>query len=83
VICDIHLPEAPPFAVLDALAQDPATATLPVLVCSGAVEALATAGERLGGRWVRTLAKPFDIDELVGLVAALRRAAGAGPDAPA
>ena len=82
VICDARLPGAPPFAVLDQLGRDPVTAAIPVLLCSGALDDLAAAGDRLAHPHVRALAKPFDIDELLRLVAALLAEAPAGPGRP-
>ena len=77
VICDVRLPGAPPFALRDHLAADPATAGLPVLLCSGALRELAAAAERPAHGRVATLPKPFDIDELVATVGRLL-APGAG-----
>ena len=70
VLCDVRLPDAPPFALLDRL-SNAATAALPVLVCSGAVRELEQATERLAQPHVAVLLKPFDIDELLGTVARL------------
>ena len=47
VLCDVRLPDAPPFALLEWLLSDPATAQLPVVVCSGAVREIEQAAERL------------------------------------
>jgi DNA-binding response OmpR family regulator len=56
------------FAFLESLKQDPATAVIPVVVCSAAVHV--TDGDRVHmTEWeCATLPKPFDIDELLGTV---------------
>ncbi len=75
VLCDVRLPDAPPFALLDRLLSDPATAQLPVVVCSGAIREIEQATERLAHPHVAVLLKPFDIDELLATVARLLSAA--------
>jgi CheY-like chemotaxis protein len=70
VICDIRLPGAPPFAALDRLAADPRTAGISVLVCSAAAGDLDTVRARASRAPLGVLLKPFDIDDLLGCVAA-------------
>ncbi len=80
VLCDVRLPDAAPFALVDHLASDPATMHLPLVVCSGAVRELEQAGERLAQPHVAVLLKPFDIDALLATVARLLRStAGTSP----
>ena len=68
--------------VVEALRADPQTALLPVIVTTAllpddeTVEALAVDGA------VRVVPKPFDLDELVGAVAALVHPASAVTTAP-
>ena len=69
VICDVRMPDAPPFALLDQLTSDPTTAHLPLIVCSAAVRELEQAGERLMRAHLQVLHKPFDIDDLLAAVA--------------
>jgi CheY-like chemotaxis protein len=68
VIGDVRLPGAPAFALLDALRADPTTASIPVVVCSGAVQEIERAGARLARERVAVLLKPFDIDALLAVV---------------
>ena len=75
VLCDVRLPDAPPFALLDRLLGDPTTARQPVIICSGAVRELEQAAARLAHPHVAILLKPFDIDELLATVARLLSAA--------
>ena len=65
VICDVRLPGIPPFAVLDWLRADPRTRDLPILVCTGAVQEVEAAGERLRQGRTLVLLKPFDINDLL------------------
>ena len=71
VLSDVRLPDAAPFALLDELAADPATAALPVLVCSGAAREIEQAAERLAHTESAVLLKPFDIDDLLATVSRL------------
>jgi twitching motility two-component system response regulator PilH len=70
VICDTRLQRTPRFAVLDRLAADPATAAIPVLVCSGAAAELDAVSARVPRQRVATLLKPFDIQDLLAAVLA-------------
>ena len=56
------------WAVLDLLRSDPATAAIPVILCSAATPALRQCS--LGGsrHAVETVAKPFDVDDLLGVI---------------
>ena len=65
VLCDVRLPDAPAFALLDRLRSDPATMHLPVIVCSAAVPEIEQAAERLERHHVAVVLKPFDIDDLL------------------
>jgi CheY-like chemotaxis protein len=79
VITEVRLALAPPFAVLDRLHADPTTRDLPALVCTGAVDDLATGARRLHRPRTAALTKPFDIDQLLHCVRWLLRG-GAQPD---
>ncbi len=59
--------------VLETLREDPSTAAIPVILCSAAAPALpaTVAGQ---GR-VATVAKPFDVDHLLAVIASLLQAA--------
>jgi CheY-like chemotaxis protein len=79
VLLDVQLPGLDGLAVAGALAADPATAAIPVVLCSGAGPGAAAAAGPLGGV-VAFLPKPFDLGELLGTVArALRRPPPAAP----
>lgn len=57
------------WAVLDLLRSDPATASIPVILCSAAVPALTRyAADEHAHPAVAPLAKPFDVDELLGTI---------------
>jgi CheY-like chemotaxis protein len=68
--------------VLDGLALDPATRSIPVILCSGAVDSLAARAAVLRPEYgVRVLPKPFDADVLLALleeICATPVAVGAG-----
>ncbi len=68
---DVRMPDAAPFALLDQLAANPATAALPVVLCSGAARELEQAADRLAHPHLAVVLKPFDIDELLAVVATL------------
>lgn len=60
------------WAVLDLLRDDPETADIPVILCSAASPALNQNAQRLVGRpSVQAIAKPFDVDDLLELIARL------------
>ncbi len=60
------------WAVLQLLQEDPATAHIPVILCSAAEPALRQNACRLNGRpMVESIAKPFDVDHLLGVIARL------------
>ena len=68
VICDVRLPGEPVFAVLNWLRTEPATRDLPVSVCTGAVQEVEQASERLTGEHTCVLLKPFDLDALFSCI---------------
>ncbi len=60
------------WAVLQLLQEDPSTAEIPVILCSAAEPALRQKACRLNGpTTVEPIAKPFDVDHLLGLIARL------------
>jgi two-component system, OmpR family, response regulator len=69
------------WTVLEQFRGDPATAAIPVLVCSAFGRTLREHRERLDRHGVRGLAKPFELDQL--LEAVERELAGRGSGAPA
>jgi CheY-like chemotaxis protein len=59
-------------AVIELLRHDPATANVPILVCSAAAPALLRSACALRSRGaVETISKPFDIDEMLRLIEGL------------
>jgi CheY-like chemotaxis protein len=56
------------WALLTALKDDPATATIPVLVCSADERLLKASADRLAAWECGVLRKPFDIDALAAAV---------------
>ncbi|HLI74606.1 MAG TPA: response regulator, partial [Acidimicrobiales bacterium] len=75
-LLDLQLPDIDGAAVLDLLAQDPATARLPVAVV-GADAPTRLVRQLLGRGVVGFLAKPIDVRGLLSLVDAVRAARGA------
>lgn len=57
--------------ILQGLRMDPATRSIPVIVCSGAADQLRNKRAWLAQCGVPTVAKPFDIDELYETVDAV------------
>lgn len=74
VIGDVRLPDSPPFALVRRLRGNPATATLPVLLCTGAVQETEALTERDLDAATALIHKPFDINDLLDCVARLLRA---------
>lgn len=57
------------WGVLDLLREDPAMAQIPVILCSAAAPALRACDASGHGQGVvETVAKPFDVDDLIGVV---------------
>jgi CheY-like chemotaxis protein len=60
------------WAVLQLLQEDPSTADIPVILCSAAEPALCQHACRVNGRTtVESIAKPFDVEHLLGTIARL------------
>ena len=75
VMLDLRMAGVSEWEVLDALKGDAATADIPVIVCSGAVDELQAAEPRLRALGCDILVKPFDIDDMLARVErAVRRA---------
>lgn len=70
VILDLMLGrEQTGWAVLELLQSDPTTASIPVILCSAAAPALRRWPSRDGACGpVETVAKPFDVDHLLGVI---------------
>ena len=68
VITDVCLPDAPPFALLDALNGSNGAARVPVLLCTGAVNEVRAAAERLRQDKIPVLIKPFELEDLLRAV---------------
>jgi DNA-binding response OmpR family regulator len=71
VISDVRMPGQDAFAVLDLLFADADTATIPILLCTGAVQEVEEQADRLKRQGVDVLLKPFEIDELLTRVSRL------------
>lgn len=71
VISDVRMPDMPPFGVLDLIEADEKTRDIPILFCTGAVQEIEDAAERLQRPRTDVLPKPFDIDDLLARVARL------------
>jgi CheY-like chemotaxis protein len=60
------------WAVLELLREDPLTAHIPVILCSAAEPALRQHAKRVEGKGaVEAVAKPFDVDHLLGVIVKL------------
>ena len=79
IICDVRLPDAPPFAMLDLLQADVATRHLPVMLCTGAVREVEDRAVALAASGVEVVLKPFDIEDLLSRLA-VRCPPGPPPD---
>jgi DNA-binding response OmpR family regulator len=71
VILDIRLPDVSGWDILQALKLDPTTSSIPVLVCSAAVQELRALEAQLARVGVDVLIKPFAIDTLLDKVRSL------------
>ncbi len=60
-------------SLLDRLAADPATAAIPVVLCTGDVREIEALRGRAGGLSSAVVFKPFDLDDLLAAVAAALR----------
>ena len=65
VIADVRMPGLAPFGVLDLVAAEEHLRDLPILFCTGAVQEIEDAAERLRRPHTDVIAKPFDIDEIL------------------
>jgi DNA-binding response OmpR family regulator len=68
LIIDVRMPDLDGFEVLNLLQLDPATAAIPVLVCTAAVQDVQLQEPMLRDRGIPVLLKPFDIEELLSTV---------------
>jgi CheY-like chemotaxis protein len=60
------------WAVLELLRDDPMTAHIPIILCSAAEPALRQHANRVEGKGaVEAVAKPFDVDHLLGVIVKL------------
>lgn len=69
LVCDLWMPDAPPFALVDRLTDARDTGAIGIIVCTGALEEAAEARTRLAGRRADVLLKPFDIDDMLTCIA--------------
>jgi CheY-like chemotaxis protein len=76
IMLDVVMPEVSGWDVLSALRQDPAFARTPVIVCTAYVaEALGRLAELKGpDQHLGLLPKPFDVEELIEVVASVTAA---------
>lgn len=68
VICDLWMPPAPRFAVLQRLAGLATAAGIPIVLCTGAVLDVDEATPLLSERRVEVLLKPFEIEALLACI---------------
>jgi len=53
---------------MERLAHDPATTSLPVVVCSAAITELGARSDELAAQGIGVVLKPFDLDDLLSAV---------------
>ena len=82
MVVDLGLPDGPGFGVLDELSDDPATESIPLIVCTVHVFAHDQVRARSAGADV-FLMKPVDPRELLGAVNRLLRESDVPVDAEA
>jgi DNA-binding NtrC family response regulator len=69
VIQDIRIGgEEHGWKIVDLLTADPATRSIPIIVCSAAIDSLRTHQDMLSQFGIHPLAKPFDLDALIRAV---------------
>jgi CheY-like chemotaxis protein len=68
LICDLWMPDAPPFALTERLGDAQETAGIGIIICTAAVDQAAEARERLAGRRADVVLKPFEIEELFACI---------------
>jgi DNA-binding response OmpR family regulator len=71
IISDVRMPGNGAFAVLDILRANERTRSIPVLLCTGAVQEVEEEAERLEREGIEVLFKPFDIEVLLERVCRL------------
>jgi CheY-like chemotaxis protein len=71
IILDVRLPGADDWAVIERVRADPELRPIPTIVCSAATDQLRRREATLGEAGLRVVEKPFNVDELLGAVAAL------------
>lgn len=85
ILLDLHLPSGQDgWTLLGRLRDNPATAAIPVVICSAATDALRRRNQEIQDQGITILAKPFDLDEFDAVLDGLLRARseGAGGMAP-
>ena len=68
LILDVRMVGLHEWQVLDMIKLDPATASIPIIICSAAVREIEAVEQRLRDQECDILFKPFNIDELVAKV---------------
>lgn len=69
VILDVRINnEEAGLLLLDLITLDPETSSIPVIIASANLQALAGRDDELRGKGIYVIAKPFDIDDLGALV---------------
>ncbi len=54
--------------LLDLITLDPETSSIPVIIASANLQALAGRDDELAANGIHVIAKPFDIDDLAALI---------------
>jgi CheY-like chemotaxis protein len=71
IISDVRMPGNGAFAVLDLLRSNEQTKSIPILLCTGAVQEVEERADRLQQERIEVLFKPFDIEVLLDHVTRL------------
>jgi len=68
IVLDVKLPGLSGIDLLDLLNHDKQLASVPVLMCSGAVDELEKHSDEIRRSGARVITKPFALDDLIGEV---------------
>jgi CheY-like chemotaxis protein len=68
LILDVQMPPSRDWLVLDLVKLDPRTASIPVIICSGATAEIEQRKARLRDQGCQIVFKPFELGQLLGAV---------------
>ena len=71
IILDLAMPEKTGWALLEELKSNDATRSIPVIICTAAVQEAERRRSLTSALNVRTIMKPFDVNDLLALLSAI------------